>query len=97
MSFDTANKFSSCGYRCTVAMRDKERLQDYRFMAEPNLPCVLLSDEDSQVPHVLSIKHIEDNLPPLRPSIRLKLLGYGLSLEKAVTILVSLLYVLINF
>lgn len=24
--------------RCTVAMRDKEVLQDYRFMPEPNLP-----------------------------------------------------------
>ncbi|KAF6040869.1 GATB [Bugula neritina] len=74
MSFDTTN-------RCTVPMRDKERLQDYRFMAEPNLPPIVLQEGHSTSPHMLSIEEIRAQLPELRPLTVQRLLGYGLSAE----------------
>ena len=33
--------------KCTVPMRDKESKRDYRFMPEPNLPPLRLSDDDA--------------------------------------------------
>lgn len=70
-------------------MRDKERLQDYRFMAEPNLPSILLTDgDDVQVPHSINIHRIRDGLPELHHVIRQRLLDYGLSLPRAIKIMV---------
>ncbi|XP_067948398.1 glutamyl-tRNA(Gln) amidotransferase subunit B, mitochondrial-like isoform X2 [Watersipora subatra] len=78
MSFD-------CDTRQTVAMRDKERLQDYRFMAEPNLPPIVLTDGSTDNPHILSIDHIRAGMPELLPALRQRLISYGLSLEQAMT------------
>ena len=35
-------------FRTTIAMRDKEKLHDYRFMPEPNLPPLRLYTNDTQ-------------------------------------------------
>ncbi|XP_059612461.1 glutamyl-tRNA(Gln) amidotransferase subunit B, mitochondrial [Phlebotomus argentipes] len=48
--------------KTTVAMRDKEVLQDYRFMPEPNLPPLRLTEENFQ-----------QNLPELPEETREKL------------------------
>ena len=71
-----------------MPMRDKERLQDYRFMAEPNLPPVILSQSASDSPHVLSIDNIASDLPELRHHTRLRLTGYGLKLERVAELMV---------
>ena len=34
-------------FSATIAMRDKERLHDYRFMPEPNLPPLRLYSNDT--------------------------------------------------
>uniref|UniRef100_A0A914US36 Aspartyl/Glutamyl-tRNA(Gln) amidotransferase subunit B/E catalytic domain-containing protein n=1 Tax=Plectus sambesii TaxID=2011161 RepID=A0A914US36_9BILA len=47
----------------TVSMRDKEVRQDYRFMPEPNLPPLRLSDGPSDDPNVVSISSIKQTLP----------------------------------
>lgn len=73
-------------------MRDKEVLQDYRFMAEPNLPPIVLNDGPSNSPHILSISEMKKSLPELRSEARNRLLSAGLSLEHTATLMVSRVY-----
>lgn len=73
-----------------MPMRDKERLQDYRFMAEPNLPPIVLQEGHSTSPHMLSIEEIRAQLPELRPLTVQRLLGYGLSAEHVGILMVSI-------
>ena len=49
--------------RRTVAMRDKEVKQDYRFMPEPNLPPLRLSEGPSGNPNIVDVKRIRESLP----------------------------------
>ncbi|KAM7361563.1 glutamyl-tRNA(Gln) amidotransferase subunit B, mitochondrial [Cochliomyia hominivorax] len=76
--------------RCTVAMRDKEVLQDYRFMPEPNLPPLILNmtDEktDSSDPSSLvSVPAVANELPELPEETRKRLVeDYKLNQEVSI-------------
>ncbi|XP_045165685.2 glutamyl-tRNA(Gln) amidotransferase subunit B, mitochondrial-like [Mercenaria mercenaria] len=71
----------------TLAMRDKESKQDYRFMPEPNLPPLHLyssSDAKSGSQSVVTIDNIEKQLPALPSEIRERLMNkYGLNMYRA--------------
>ncbi|XP_013137447.1 PREDICTED: glutamyl-tRNA(Gln) amidotransferase subunit B, mitochondrial [Papilio polytes] len=67
-SWDATNKV-------TIAMRDKEVVQDYRYMPEPNLPPLrvnLNSNEDTQ--DVISVPLIKETIPELPEDSRRKLI-----------------------
>lgn len=77
----------------TIPMRDKERLQDYRFMPEPNLPPLYLYDNStaaqSRDQNTTNIDEEIQNMPPLPRDVRNKLINdYNLSLRNV--------YVLVN-
>ena len=82
--------------RETIPMRDKERIHDYRFMPEPNLPPLrLYSDASSPPPgvatdQVVNIDRLRERLPELPEEKRVRLEAqYGLSLNQAIIIVVS--------
>ncbi|CAH0401233.1 unnamed protein product [Chilo suppressalis] len=67
-SWDAVNKV-------TIAMRDKEVVQDYRFMPEPNLPPLrvnLKTKEDSR--DVISVPLIQERIPELPAETRRNLI-----------------------
>jgi len=72
-------------------MRDKEVLQDYRFMAEPNLPPIIISNQSSNQ-HTISLEEQRGLMPELRSHQRDKLLNCGLKLEHVTTIMVSMVW-----
>ncbi|XP_006796131.1 glutamyl-tRNA(Gln) amidotransferase subunit B, mitochondrial [Neolamprologus brichardi] len=59
----------------TLPMRDKEGLQDYRFMPEPNLPPLILYEDNASLPtgidacQVVVVQKIKEGLPEL-PSVK---------------------------
>ncbi|KAM9793053.1 glutamyl-tRNA(Gln) amidotransferase subunit B, mitochondrial [Neosynchiropus ocellatus] len=59
----------------TVPMRDKEGLQDYRFMPEPNLPPLMLYEDAASLPsganarQAVLLRDIRERLPEL-PAVR---------------------------
>jgi len=60
----------------TIAMRDKEAKQDYRFMPEPNLPPLRLCDSSIETPtspHMVDIAPLRESLPELPAQIRERL------------------------
>ena len=73
-------------------MRDKEKVHDYRFMPEPNLLPLRLSDNNSteggsQIS--LNVDVIREAMPVLPAVRRPELVGkYGLSPDQAGTIVV---------
>ncbi len=76
-------------------MRDKERLHDYRFMPEPNLPPLTLYT-NATLPcglhvqdQIVNVDSLQQNLPPL-PEARRTMLQqqYGLSLAQACILVV---------
>ncbi|XP_073720488.1 glutamyl-tRNA(Gln) amidotransferase subunit B, mitochondrial isoform X2 [Misgurnus anguillicaudatus] len=77
----------------TVPMRDKEGLQDYRFMPEPNLPPLFVYESEASVPadtehdQVVVIDRLRAQLPEL-PSMRRERLveTYGILLEHSFTL-----------
>ncbi|XP_007433478.2 glutamyl-tRNA(Gln) amidotransferase subunit B, mitochondrial [Python bivittatus] len=77
---------------CTVAMRDKEGKQDYRFMPEPNLPPLILYDAKSLPTHisgqqVVNIDWIRERLPDLPSAKRAKLVErYGIQPQHSFTL-----------
>ncbi|XP_060720164.1 glutamyl-tRNA(Gln) amidotransferase subunit B, mitochondrial [Tachysurus vachellii] len=64
----------------TVPMRDKEGLQDYRFMPEPNLPPLFVYEGVASVPdgfdpaHVVVIDRLKAQLPELPGVKRMRLM-----------------------
>lgn len=58
MSFDNLK-------RCTVPMRDKEVVQDYRFMPEPNLPPLVISAHETDDLATVSIENLHKEMPTL--------------------------------
>ena len=66
--------------KVTVAMRDKEAKQDYRFMPEPNLPPLRLTEtEDSESEDLVSVARLRSALPELPAQTRARLeADYGL-------------------
>ncbi|MBN3281210.1 GATB amidotransferase, partial [Polyodon spathula] len=84
--------FGDCSTGCTTPMRDKEGLQDYRFMPEPNLPPLILYDNKTVPAHadpqqVVNIDQIRERLPEL-PNVRRSRLveQYGILPEHSFTL-----------
>lgn len=72
----------------TVFMRDKEVLQDYRFMPEPNLPALNLNMIKG-----FDVNEIRENLPPMPDDIRKSLSAtYGLNKDMAAEITVRVFF-----
>ncbi|KAG1956816.1 glutamyl-tRNA(Gln) amidotransferase subunit B, mitochondrial [Pimephales promelas] len=77
----------------TIPMRDKEGLQDYRFMPEPNLPPLFVYESEASVPagldsaQVVVIDRLSAQLPEL-PSVRRTRLveTYGILREHSFTL-----------
>lgn len=74
-------------------MRDKERLQDYRFMPEPNLPPLYLYDNStaaqSRDQNTTNVDEEIQNMPPLPRDVRNKLIkDYNLSLRNVYVLVV---------
>nr|XP_033481109.1 glutamyl-tRNA(Gln) amidotransferase subunit B, mitochondrial [Epinephelus lanceolatus] len=59
----------------TIPMRDKEGLQDYRFMPEPNLPPLIVYEDNASLPtgidacQAVVVQKIREGLPEL-PSVK---------------------------
>ncbi|XP_045133440.1 glutamyl-tRNA(Gln) amidotransferase subunit B, mitochondrial-like [Portunus trituberculatus] len=74
--------------RETVSMRDKEVIQDYRFMPEPNLLPLRLYDSSElgcDMQGSLDIYEIRSSVPELPEAVRQRLMReYKLSLETAI-------------
>ena len=91
-----------CNGRKTVMMRDKERLHDYRFMPEPNLPPLRLNSNDYNLSKtgstkMVSISAMKADMPTLPSEERHRLCRVlGLSLEQANTLQVRLFSIQIN-
>ncbi|XP_027199217.2 glutamyl-tRNA(Gln) amidotransferase subunit B, mitochondrial [Dermatophagoides pteronyssinus] len=69
----------------TFVMRDKEIVQDYRFMPEPNLPAIVLTnDAEDMSKELININSIQKEMPRLPEHIRQSLLDkrFGLSLRE---------------
>lgn len=58
MAFDALKK-------CTIPMRDKEVVQDYRFMPEPNLPPLVISLGDAHDESTVSVERLRRAMPLL--------------------------------
>ncbi|XP_076584766.1 glutamyl-tRNA(Gln) amidotransferase subunit B, mitochondrial [Chaetodon auriga] len=77
----------------TVAMRDKEGLQDYRFMPEPNLPPLIVYEDNASLPtgidacQAVVLEKIRKGLPEL-PSVKRDRLvqTYGILPEHSFTL-----------
>ena len=76
-------------------MRDKEGKQDYRFMPEPNLPPLVIYDNDSihkapNASHAVNIDAMRQQLPELPEQQRARLVkNYSIKLESAIKLVVS--------
>ncbi|XP_049576198.1 glutamyl-tRNA(Gln) amidotransferase subunit B, mitochondrial [Syngnathus scovelli] len=78
----------------TVPMRDKEGLQDYRFMPEPNLPPLVVYEDPDSVPsgadvqQAVVVQSLRAELPEL-PAVRRERLvkTYGILPEHSLTLL----------
>ncbi|KAF7214307.1 glutamyl-tRNA(Gln) amidotransferase subunit B, mitochondrial [Nothobranchius furzeri] len=77
----------------TIPMRDKEGLQDYRFMPEPNLPPLIVFEDNATLPpgvdssQVVVVQKIKEGLPEL-PSVKREHLvqAYGILPEHSFTL-----------
>ncbi|KAM3623689.1 uncharacterized protein V6R79_014450 [Siganus canaliculatus] len=77
----------------TIPMRDKEGLQDYRFMPEPNLPPLVVFEDDASLPagvdpcQAVVVQQIRTRLPEL-PSVKRDRLvqTYGILPEHSFTL-----------
>ncbi|XP_020817461.1 glutamyl-tRNA(Gln) amidotransferase subunit B, mitochondrial [Drosophila serrata] len=73
--------------RRTVAMRDKEVLQDYRFMPEPNLPPlhVNLKPGSKSTEDLLSVAALSEEIPELPEDTRQRLIEqYNLNADTSI-------------
>lgn len=71
--------------RTTIPMRDKEVVQDYRFMPEPNLPPLHLEMESQNSDRFVSVPKLQNSLPPLPQNLRDSLINErGLTQETAI-------------
>uniref|UniRef100_A0A1A7XV13 Glutamyl-tRNA(Gln) amidotransferase subunit B, mitochondrial n=2 Tax=Iconisemion striatum TaxID=60296 RepID=A0A1A7XV13_9TELE len=77
----------------TIPMRDKEGLQDYRFMPEPNLPPLIVFEDNATLPsgidssQAVVVQKIKEGLPEL-PSVKRDRLvqAYGILPEHSFTL-----------
>ncbi|XP_024115379.1 glutamyl-tRNA(Gln) amidotransferase subunit B, mitochondrial isoform X1 [Oryzias melastigma] len=77
----------------TVPMREKEGLQDYRFMPEPNLPPLIVYEDNASLPtgidpsQAVVVQKIKDRLPELPGVKRDRLVQtYGILPEHSFTL-----------
>ncbi|XP_035274742.1 glutamyl-tRNA(Gln) amidotransferase subunit B, mitochondrial isoform X2 [Anguilla anguilla] len=78
----------------TIPMRDKEGLQDYRFMPEPNLPPLVVYDSQTAPPppgtdpgQVVLIDAVRDRIPELPSARRARLVHvFGIRPEHSLTL-----------
>ncbi|XP_048053679.1 glutamyl-tRNA(Gln) amidotransferase subunit B, mitochondrial isoform X1 [Megalobrama amblycephala] len=77
----------------TIPMRDKEGLQDYRFMPEPNLPPLFVYESEASVPagvdptQAVVIDRLSTQLPELPSVRRMRLVEtYGILREHSFTL-----------
>uniref|UniRef100_A0A8D2ZQC8 Glutamyl-tRNA(Gln) amidotransferase subunit B, mitochondrial n=2 Tax=Scophthalmus maximus TaxID=52904 RepID=A0A8D2ZQC8_SCOMX len=77
----------------TIPMRDKEGLQDYRFMPEPNLPPLIVYEENASLPtgidacQAVVVQQIREGLPELPGVKRDRLVQtYGILPEHSFTL-----------
>ncbi|XP_035434647.2 glutamyl-tRNA(Gln) amidotransferase subunit B, mitochondrial [Spodoptera frugiperda] len=72
--------------RVTIPMRDKEVVQDYRYMPEPNLPPLRVNlKTDIEHRDVLSVPLIQEKIPELPEQSRKKLIeDFGLRPETSI-------------
>ncbi|MDQ5972194.1 MAG: aspartyl-tRNA(Asn)/glutamyl-tRNA(Gln) amidotransferase subunit [Patescibacteria group bacterium] len=63
----------------TVAMRSKEEAHDYRYMPEPDIPPIELTED--------MIKPVRDSMPPMPGEWRTRLVGLGLDVSQTDTLL----------
>ncbi|KAK5865688.1 hypothetical protein PBY51_019937 [Eleginops maclovinus] len=77
----------------TVPMRDKEGLQDYRFMPEPNLPPLIVYEDNASLPtgidacQAVVVQKIREALPELPAVKRERLVqAYGILPEHSLTL-----------
>ncbi|XP_048456868.1 glutamyl-tRNA(Gln) amidotransferase subunit B, mitochondrial isoform X3 [Rhincodon typus] len=76
----------------TISMRDKEGKQDYRFMPEPNLPPLVIYDNENlstnvNPEQVVNIDHIRELLPELPNAKRKRLVEkYNILAEHSFTL-----------
>lgn len=76
--------------RRTVPMRDKEVLQDYRFMPEPNLPPLHVHIGDEEVEGMVCVERLRRELPELPEETRHKLSeGFGVGADVAAILMVK--------
>ncbi|XP_074651937.1 glutamyl-tRNA(Gln) amidotransferase subunit B, mitochondrial-like [Tubulanus polymorphus] len=77
----------------TVAMRDKERVQDYRFLPEPNLPPLRVYNhqtmtEDLRNINAINIDKLKETLPELPEAKRQNLMNkYGITRHQVVVLM----------
>ncbi|TRY65147.1 hypothetical protein DNTS_031792 [Danionella cerebrum] len=77
----------------TIAMRDKEGLQDYRFMPEPNLPPLFVYETEDSVPagvdsaQAVVVERLISCLPEMPAQKRMRLVEtYDIQLEHSFTL-----------
>ena len=76
--------------KTTIPMRDKEVVQDYRYMPEPNLLPLHLNMHENESEELVNVKSIEKCLPILPQGLRDELINkYKLSETTAIIIVVS--------
>ena len=79
--------------RTTIAMRDKEKVHDYRFLPEPNLPPLVL--HTNQTPagskvRGVNVDEVRARMGELPDETRQRLIAkYGVSMMQAIIIVVS--------
>lgn len=79
--------------KTTIPMRDKEVVQDYRYMPEPNLLPLHLNMNSNESDEHVNVKSLEKSLPILPQSLRDELINkYKLSETTAIIIVVRFYY-----
>lgn len=76
--------------RMTIAMRDKEVLQDYRFMPEPNLPPLRVNLTEIEGSNLISVLKISKEIPELPEQTRKRITeNHKLPTETAIILVVN--------
>ena len=85
-SIKNATRAWDANTKTTIAMRDKEVVQDYRFMPEPNLPPLHLNLTDKISSTLINVMEIKRTLPDLPEQTR-KFLMDQMALPQELTII----------
>lgn len=74
--------------KTTIAMRDKEVVQDYRFMPEPNLPPLHLNLTDRHSDELINVFELKKEIPELPEDTRNRLCNENNVTQESAIILV---------